>query len=154
MTLVNGITQISGAHHLYSVVCSSSYVSFHHHLLPKPSFTSPHLSVPWLSPHCYLCPWGFSLFFLFDSVLPSPLTQPPPTAVSLLSIYESVSILLVSSFCSLDSTYEWNHVVLVFLWLKPFLNFWGMAGNSLNMPLNQFCKYVLSLRASPMLTFS
>ena len=43
-------------------------------------------------------------FFLFaKSLLPQP---PPPLADILLSIYESVSILLVISVCSLDSTNE------------------------------------------------
>ena len=45
---------------------------------------------------------------------------PPAIAAILLSIYESVSMLHVSSVCSLDSTYEWNHIVLVFLWLAYF----------------------------------
>ena len=46
--------------------------------------------------------------------------SPAPWAVILLSVYESVSILLVSSVCSLDSTYEWNHMLLVFVWLDYF----------------------------------
>ena len=51
---------------------------------------------PLQSPHC--CPWILFPFF----------SMPPPYfptfAVILLSIYEFVSILLVSSACSLDST--------------------------------------------------
>ena len=43
-------------------------------------------------------------FFLFCSIPPLP-QLPTPRAVSLLSTYESVSILLVSSVSSLDSTY-------------------------------------------------
>ena len=35
-------------------------------------------------------------------------TLTSPTAVILLSIYESISIFLLSSVCSLDFTYEWN----------------------------------------------
>ena len=36
------------------------------------------------------------------------------------ALYDSVSILLISSVCSLDPTNEWNHMVLVFLWLAYF----------------------------------
>ena len=43
-------------------------------------------------------------FFLFAQSL-HPLTSPPPLAVILLSIYESVFNFLISSVCSLDSTY-------------------------------------------------
>ena len=50
--------------------------------------------------------FSFFLFFLLDPSLPTALHR----AVSLLSIYESVSVLLVSSVCSLDSTNEWNHM--------------------------------------------
>lgn len=49
----------------------------------------------------------FPFFFPWFVQLPHP-----PIAVSLLC--ESVSILLVSSFCLLYSTYEWDHMVLVF----------------------------------------
>ena len=52
--------------------------------------------------------------FLFN---PSKPTFPLALAVLLLSIYESVSILLVSSVCSLDSTNEWNPMIFLFLWL-------------------------------------
>ena len=38
---------------------------------------------------------------------PSTRLPPSPTICHLLSIYESVPIFLVSSVCSLDSTYEW-----------------------------------------------
>ena len=37
-----------------------------------------------------------------------------------LAFYESVSILLVNLFCSLDYTYEWNYMVFTFLWLVYF----------------------------------
>ena len=61
----------------------------------------------------------FFTFFLFCSILPPP-QSPQPIAVILLPIYESVSILLVSSVCSLDSTHEWNYMVFAFLWLAYF----------------------------------
>ena len=47
-----------------------------------------------------------SFFSFFCSIPPSPPVPQSLTAVSLLFIYESVSVLLVSSVCSLDSTYE------------------------------------------------
>ena len=45
---------------------------------------------------------------------------PPPTADYALSVYKSVSILFVTLRCALASTYEWDHTVLVFLWLPDF----------------------------------
>ena len=62
--------------------------------------------------------WSRShLIFCFTLAL-FPQSPSPLTAVSLFSVHESVSILIVSLFCSLDSTYEWNHMVLGFLdWL-------------------------------------
>ena len=56
--------------------------------------------------------WGFFLHFFHlaaQTHLPSDSSQSV--------IYESVSILFVSLFCSLDSIYKWNHMVFVFLWL-------------------------------------
>ena len=53
---------------------------------------------------------------IFLNSLPSPFSG----VVSLLSVYESISILLVSTVCSLDSTYEWHYMVFVFLWLANF----------------------------------
>ena len=50
-------------------------------------------------------------FFLFAHSL-HPLTF-CPTSCHLFSIYESVFVLLVSSVCSLGSTYEWDHMVFV-----------------------------------------
>lgn len=61
----------------------------------------------------------FSFFPLFAQFLHHPQlnrSYPPPPAPtpphSLLFVYESVSILFLSSFCSLDSTSGWNHMVL------------------------------------------
>ena len=51
------------------------------------------------SPHCYPCPWAPSPFCSI------PLPPHLPNTCHLLSIYESVSILLVSSVCSLESTW-------------------------------------------------
>ena len=51
---------------------------------------------------------------------PSTLQSLPSTSCHLLSICESPSVLLVSSVCSLDSTYQWNHRTFVFPWLAYF----------------------------------
>ena len=72
------------------------------------TIVSPY-TAPQQSPHCYPYPW---VLFPFCSI-PLPSHIPPP-AVILLSIYESVPIFLVSSVCSSDSTYDWNHVIFVF----------------------------------------
>ena len=67
-------------------------------LFPLPC--SLHIPLSQQSPHCCPCPWV--LFpFLFNPSTPSP----PLLNCHLLSIYESVPIFLVSSVCSLDSTY-------------------------------------------------
>ena len=59
-------------------------------------FTSLIPPTPQQSPHCCPCPW---VLFPFCSV-PPPLNSPlpPPTSCQLLSIYESVSVLLVLVF--------------------------------------------------------
>ena len=81
-------------------------VFFHYHLAL--------LYIPPLCSHHTVVHVHESLFLFFALSL-HPLSSPRLIAVSLLSIYESVSILLDSSVCSLDSTYEGNHVVCVFL---------------------------------------
>ena len=57
-------------------------------------------------------------FFLFTGSHPHQIT--PRRAVSLFFISKSVSVLLLSSVCSLNSTCEWNDMVFVFLWLFYF----------------------------------
>ena len=79
------------------------------------SFSPLIIPSPLQSPHCCPCPW---VFFPFTQSLHS--LACPPFAVSLLSIYESVSILLATSVCSLDSTHKWNHMVFTFIWLAYF----------------------------------
>ena len=64
------------------------------------------------SPHGCLCPW---VLFIFAQSL-YPLEPPPTRSVRLLSANESVSIFLVSSVWSVDSTCEWNYMVFVCLW--------------------------------------
>ena len=121
VTLGNKITQVSGIqfYSAWSVCCvvysqpqvKSPSITIY---IPVPSFPSPsphnHHTVVYV--HEFFLP-----FFFFDQSI-HPLSSPHPlTDVSLFCIYESVSILLVTSFWSLDSTYEWNHTVVVFLWL-------------------------------------
>ena len=104
-------------HHLYCVFTTPSHVSFHHHSPPFTHFYLPQSHSP-LVITIQLSVSMRVVFFL------NPITQShnpsPLVAVSLFSTYESVSILFVSLFCSLDSTYEWNHMVFVFLWLAYF----------------------------------
>ena len=73
------------------------------------------------SPHCCPCPWVIHRCSL---TCPSTFFQLVPT--SSLSSYScqsvpwfhaSGSILLISLFCSLDSTCKWDHMVFVFHWL-------------------------------------
>ena len=96
---------------MHSNVCVISFlifiVFFHCHLVPL--YNLPQ------SPHC--CPSSLVLF-PFCSIPPSP--HLPTIAVILLSIYESLSIFFVSSVCSSDSTYKWNHMAFVFLWKAHF----------------------------------
>ena len=67
---------------------------------PLPSSTSLHCPLPEQSPHCCLCPWVIFLLFFFIAQSPHPW---PLITVSLLSIHESVIILFLSSFYSLNS---------------------------------------------------
>ena len=78
---------------------------FHYHITPYSPF-------PLLSSHC--CPHPRVLFPFPSIPLPPAL---PTSSCQPAIIHESVSILLVSSACSLDSTNEWNHVVFVSDWL-------------------------------------
>ena len=65
----------------------------------------------WQSPHYYPCPW---VLFPFCSIPPPPNL---PTQCCQHTLYLWVSVLL---FSSLDSIYEWNHMVFVFLSLAYF----------------------------------
>ena len=76
--------------------------------------------------------------FLFAQSL-HPLISPSPPAVICCLIYESVSVLLVSSVCSLDSTYEWNHMEFVFLWLAyPFYHLFLSCINIIDLVSHNF----------------
>ena len=107
----------STTHRLYTVLCVHPKSS----LLPtpciplSPSSTSLHLP-PLGNDHMVVHIHEFFLsFFLSPST-----AHHPPIAASLLSAYGSVSILLIGPFCSLDSTYEWNDMIIVFLWIAYF----------------------------------
>ena len=102
--------------HLYIVLCvhhpKSPSITIYP-LLPSPTPISSgnyHTVVPF-----------YEGFFL--CLISSPFfTQPPIPCLSdsygsVLCIYESISILFVSLFYLLDSTYNWNDMVPVFLWM-------------------------------------
>ena len=106
-------------HHLYIVLC------VHHSrssLLPSPFIpcTLFYLPDPTLFPLVIIL-WMSGSMRVFISLLnyfpssPSPPT-PPPWQLSFCPLSESVSILFVCSFCSLDSTWKWNPIALVPLW--------------------------------------
>ena len=71
---------------------------------------SPYILLPQQSAHCCPHPWAL---FPFCSIPPA--RNHPPTSCHLLSVYESVSVSLVSSVCSLYSTCECT---------KSFLEYW------------------------------
>ena len=92
---------------IFSITIYPSFVLFHLHTLSYDQETvGNHPTVA----HVYD---SFVFFAWF-------LNTPAARTILLLSIYVSVSILLVSSVCPLTSTYEWNHMVFVFLWLDNF----------------------------------
>ena len=93
----------------FSLYIYSSLYFFHYQLVPLyPLTPSNHLTVV----HVH------ESFFLFALFL-CPLTYPPTPAV-ICSPSMSLSLLLVSSVCLLDFSYEWNHMVFAFLWLAYF----------------------------------
>ena len=95
--------------HYHLAPCIPLLYFFHYNLsplypLPPPPPTSAITTLPSLS---------MSFFSVCFLLCPSnPYICPTPRAVSLLSIYESISVLLVCSISSLDFTCEWNHMVL------------------------------------------
>ena len=84
----------------FSITIQSPYIPF-----PTPQ-SPPYCPHPWV-------------LFPFCST-PHALLS-PRNSCHLLSIYDSVSIVLVHSVCSLDSIEEWNYMVFVFLWLAYFI---------------------------------
>ena len=102
----------------------------------SPQVKSPSITIYLPFTLFYLPPPPFPLVIItilslvtmrFFCLIPSPFSLSCPATTllsdscqSVLFIYESVPILFVSLFCSLDSTFKWNHMVLVFLWLAYF----------------------------------
>ena len=72
-------------------------------------------SSPQLPPHCYPCPW---LIFPF-CLISAPPNLSPHSCLPALHLWVCLYF-IVSLVCSLDSTYEWNQMVFVFLWLAYF----------------------------------
>ena len=77
-----------------------------------------------LSPHSCQCPWS-SIHVLW--LIPSPSfhnsPQPPFSSSGCRygpCFHVSDSVLLVSLFCSLDSSYKWDHMIFVFHGLAYF----------------------------------
>ena len=130
MTLVNKIIEVSGVQFCkslgYCIVCSlpqgesPSVTICPLYLLIPPPPPSPLVSVTLLS--VSMSCWGvffvllFSFCLITSPFLPCPPTTTLPSDSCQSALCESVSVLLVSLFCSLDSTYEWDHMILVFLW--------------------------------------
>ena len=103
-------------HHLYIVL----YV---HHpkssLLPSPFiplYPLLFLPTPLPSGNHRTVVWVYKGFFLLS---PSPFS-PSPLKLTVCSLYLWTCFYFVSLFCSLNSTYQWNHMVFVFLWLAYF----------------------------------
>ena len=118
---------------LYCVFTTPSQVSFHHHLPSLFLLLLPPHSFPSGNHHTVVCVWVVFLCFCLTlhHFHPAPQTPSPLTAVSLL--YLCVCFYFVSLFCSLDSTYKWNHAAMPsfflvdspFHWSTPLTPFLG-----------------------------
>ena len=97
---------------LFLIVYIITVVAICTHLHPDPNpFPSSHH-------HTYRCLWVMHMCFLANPfTLFHPVSFPPSplTAVSLFHMYMSLFL-----FCSLHSTYEWDHMMFVFHWLASF----------------------------------
>ena len=85
---------------------------------PLPSSTHPSPCSHSQSPHCCPCPWAIPTCSL-SSPSPSfhhfpPFPFPSGHCQSVPCFRACGSIVLVSLFCSLDSSYRWDHTVFVF----------------------------------------
>ena len=121
VTLMNKTIQVSGVQ-----LCNTSAAQCIVYSASKVKSVSCHH----LSPCCPLAPPSspfpsgnhHSVVSVCFFLIPSPLSPGTPTSLlsdscqSIWCIYESVSILFASLFCSLDSTDKWNHMYLA-LWL-------------------------------------
>ena len=125
---------------LHHVPITPSKFSFHFHLTalvhlhlhPLPSPSGYHHIVVCVYVICriyhevHIHMYVYVFIYLYRYIfclIPSPsfiqLPAPFPfdSCQSIPCIHASVSILFISLFCSLDSTYKWDHMVFVFLWL-------------------------------------
>ena len=115
VTLVNTIMQVSGVQFyntssVYCTVCSPPQVKLSS-IVIFPPFTLvclPHPSGPSGHHHTLVCVYEVFiwplLLYLFPPGPPTP--HPSDSCQSVLCIYQYASILIVSLFCSLDSTYK------------------------------------------------
>ena len=111
-------------HAQLSVKCNKSKAQWHCIVCSPPQARSPSITVhpTFPSGNHHAAVYEFCcLAFLWEGL--NPVTCFPlfsDSCQSVLCIHESVSIWLVSLFRSLDFTYKWDHMVLVFLWLAYF----------------------------------
>ena len=86
--------------------------------VPFPTSTLYHPLPPSVSPDIFVLIFGLCINVLWlipsSSFIQSPLSSDRCQSVP--CIYASVSILFICLVCSLDSTYEWSHVVFAFDW--------------------------------------
>ena len=110
---------------------------------PLPSLTCPHSLGGSGNNHSVVCvyefifPWPFYLFYPAPPT-PLPLWQLPVgvfVSTSLVSIL-FFFCLMVCLLCSLDSTYNWNHMVFFFLWLSYTFKSWHICFTSLPLWLS------------------
>lgn len=99
--------------------------------LPSPPPQTP-LSLAITTLLCMSMSFFSSFFFFFIQTLPC---SNPGTLLAGSLFSMSVSILLVSSFCSLESTYDWNRMLPVFLWLGLFRFAWWLFWPPIGQPL-------------------
>ena len=71
----------------------------------------------WPSPHCCPCLWVMHICSLANPFTFFHLAPPTPTLSAVSLFYVSMPLFL---FCSLDSTYKWDHMAFVFQLLAYF----------------------------------
>ena len=113
--------------HVYNSITHHTYTILHvRHtkssllLSPTTFYLSP---PPFPSGNHHTVVYGYKVFFsflfFFFCLIPSPVHPasktplPSDSCQSVLCVYESVSIFFVSWYCSLDSTYKWDHTIFV-----------------------------------------
>ena len=87
---------------------------------PSSPLYPPLAPLPGPSPHCCLWLCVCACMFFGQSLPVSPHLLPSEICQSVPCSYASGFIWFITLFCSLDSTYEWDHMVFVFLWLAYF----------------------------------